>query len=82
MLLSVLLSFYSQCRIITVIIIMKTRNAAVVRDITGSRAIPEIDITAHKTARNEIPTPTSMFSMLPVSMTLSSTQPEVALYRK
>ena len=64
----------------------------VVDDVIGSRVIPEIDmaaaqtgsntISAHKTVRNIIPTPTSIFSMSLGSTTLSPTQPDVALYRK
>ena len=57
----------------------------VVDDVTGSRVIPEIDIaaaqtrsniiSAHRTARNKISTPTYIFSMSPGSKTLSPTQP-------
>jgi len=64
----------------------------VVDDITGCRIIPEIytaaaqtgsnTISAHRTDRNKIPTPTAIFLISPGSTTLSPTQPEVSLYLK
>ena len=57
----------------------------IVDDVTKSRTIPEIDmaaaqtesntISAHRTARNKIPTPTPTLSMSPGLTTLSPTQP-------